>query len=340
MRDQEHIEKDKKEEQEQDMEVDAEDINIELDNTQQVQEKNNEDDNQNLDKQQKESDENKSPKEEEKLQPKEETKNELNSENEGESPKSVEADPKFPDFIEEGKSEGEDKEGEDNSSIGDKSVVENTSEVQKSDSADSIRLNRRSENGDEEVDMDVDSPPVENSDEEEIIVENDEDIPLEEELKRLLYELADSSVERTEERRELMTNLEERRKKWILWGKQKAKEANEKATKRKVWNVENKKVFVRKELENVFQNFEKAITEGNRNSEDLLDEDFSPQGNRSYLDIEKNDDIIVPLNLAIFQNIHIPILNQAKIINRACIHLFFRKLELLKHLENIRKIFF
>lgn len=220
-------------------------------------------------------------------------------------------------------------------------------EDKKSDSAPSVRFNARSVGSDDEADMNVDMPKEETKVEyeEEIIGQEDHiseefdpDLPIDEYLSKMLWKMADSSVVRTEERIELMANLEQSKQKWILWGKQKAKGASKNFDGRKGWNVDKKKVSIRSDLEDVFRSYEEAKNKNNKNEEIFEFEIRVPK--KSYLETKRNDDVIVPLNLAIFQNIHTPIVNQAKIINRAFIHLFFRKLELLKHLENLRKIMF
>lgn len=213
---------------------------------------------------------------------------------------------------------------------------------EKSNSVPSVRLNTLSENG-EEVDMDVDQPQIiaqpENEGEEEIIVEHEEELSISDFIKKMFNGIIEDLVERTEEMKELMENLDQRRKKWILWGKNKAKEDNKNIINRKCWNIEKKETNVRKDLENIFQNYEEAVAEGHKNHINFIEE-IEPKSKKSSLEAGKVDDIIVPINLAIFQNIHTPIINQSKIINRTCLHLFFRKLELLKHLDNVRKIMF
>lgn len=229
-------------------------------------------------------------------------------------------------------------EGEDH-----KSVQE---EDKKSDSAPSVRFNAPSVGSDDEADMNVDMPKDEPRPEyeEEIIghedhfsEQDDSELPIDEYFRKMLWKMVDSLVVRTEERIELMANLEQSKQKWILWGKQKAKVANKNLDGRKGWNVDKKKVSIRSDLEDVFRSHDEANK--NTNIDDIFEVEIRVP-KKSYLDTKSDDDVIVPLNLAIFQNIHTPIVNQAKIINRAFIHLFFRKLELLKHLENLRKIMF
>ena len=158
-------------------------------------------------------------------------------------------------------------------------------------------------------------------------------------IKSLIDEILDFVVER----KELVNTLEQQKKKWIMWGKKKAKEALEKASKRKTWNIQNKSVSAKTALEDVFREYEENSWRKKELTFNLLEDDEGEEAKvtkKDYLNDNLIEEVMVPLNLAIFQWLHIPIINQAKIINRAFIHLVFRKLELIKHFENWRKILF
>ena len=95
----------------------------------------------------------------------------------------------------------------------------------------------------------------------------------------------------------------------------------EQKSKRKAWNIEQKHISVKDSLEEIFKNHASEIDWNDKIEVDFLDE--MPH-QVSFLDTNNTDNVMVPLNLAIFQWIHKPIINQAKIINRSFLHLLFK----------------
>ena len=229
--------------------------------------------------------------------------------------------------IPENSKDGEEKENpNDSAEITEKrieSVEPQKQDVEQKDSDREQHEERKSqpEISDEPEDMNVDLKPedmnVDAKSEEYESKEEDKD-SIDYWAKEVILEILDFVIER----KELVNTLEQQKRKWIMWGKKKAKEALEKASKRKAWNIQKKIVSAKTSLEEVFMEHENYIKGAQKSALSFLEEEEEvKECKRWSLDDNLIEEVMVPLNLAIFQWLHIPIINQAKIINRAFIHL-------------------
>jgi len=119
-------------------------------------------------------------------------------------------------------------------------------------------------------------------------------------LWKMLIEMSLEVVDATEQRRELMGVLEERKKQWAKRGQVKGRARGK--GNRKIWKVGTKYVSVKDSLEKVFQNFENAKNQNHKSFTTIFEEEsklVNPK--KSSLDSDIIDEVMVPLNLAIFQ---------------------------------------
>jgi len=77
-----------------------------------------------------------------------------------------------------------------------------------------------------------------------------EDFSMYDFTKKLLFELSINIISHIEERKDLMASLEQKRKKWIMWGK--GTEEKKKQKFRKQWDILPKQTDVAHALEQVF----------------------------------------------------------------------------------------
>ena len=109
--------------------------------------------------------------------------------------------------------------------------------------------------------------------------------------RSLILELSSTIISHSEERKDLMASLEQKRKKWIMWGK--GTEEKKKQKFRKQWDVQPKQTDVVKALEQVFED--------------------------ASLEVEQN----APIGIVIQQCVYFPVRNQFKVVNRALLHMCF-----------------